>query len=191
MRARRSSWPSSGRSSSSWWRPSWCRAFAFLALMAMLLLCLPGSRAWGQSSSAPSPIGLETYLQYQADCEIVRLQLESYRTSYEQALSVKASISEELKKAQAELQSYKESSTQSYSDLSQRVETLTRRLKESDDSVNALLSSLESKAAEYQDKLRELATVAKRLERSRNGWRAAAIGAGLLAIAAGIWAVVK
>lgn len=121
----------------------------------------------------------------------MRLQLESYETVLKLALGVNESISEELRRAQAELQNYKDSSTQSYSDLLERVATLERQLSESNASVNELRSSLDSKAQEYQEKLREAGSQAKRLERSAKGWRAAAITAIAAAVGAGIWAAVK
>jgi len=118
------------------------------------------------------------------------LQLESYETVLKLALGVNESISGELRKAQLELQSYKESSTQSYSDLLERVAMLERQLSESNASVSALRSSLDSKAQEYQEKLQLASAQAKRLERSRNGWRAAAVAAIAAAVGAGIWAAV-
>jgi len=121
----------------------------------------------------------------------VRLQLESYETVLKLALGVNASISEELRRAQEELQSYKESSTQSYSDLLERVATLEQQLSESNASVSELRSRLDSKAEEYQEKLREAAAQARRLERSRNGWRAAAVAAIAAAVAAATWAAMK
>jgi len=155
------------------------------------MLFLPISPLSAQSSPLPSPIGAADYQQFRADCEIVRLQLESYETVLKLALGVNESISEELRRAREELQSYKASSTQSYSDLLERVATLERQLSESDASVNALRSSLDSKGQEYQEKLRAAEAQAKRLERQVKGWRAAAIAAIAAAVAAGIWAAVK
>jgi len=154
-------------------------------------LCLASWPLSAQSSPPPSPIGAADYATFRADCEIVRLQLESYETVLKLALGVNASISEELRRAQEELQSYKESSTQSYSDLLERVATLEQQLSESNASVSELRSRLDSKAEEYQEKLREAAAQARRLERSRNGWRAAAVAAIAAAVAAATWAAMK
>ena len=183
--------PSPGPSSSAW-RSRWrCRALAWSACVAITWLCLASFPLSAQSSPLPSRIGAADYTTFRADCETVRLQLESYETVLKLALGVNASISEELRRAQEELQSYKESSTQSYSDLLTRVATLERQLSESNASVNELQSRLDSKAQEYQEKLREASAQAKRLERSRNGWRAGAIAAIAAAVGAGIWAAMK
>ncbi len=182
--------PSPGPSSSAW-RSRWrCRAHAWFACAAIAWPCLASFPLSAQSSPLPSPIGAEDYATFRADCETVRLQLESYETVLKLALGVNESISGELRKAQLELQSYKESSTQSYSDLLERVAMLERQLSESNASVSALRSSLDSKAQEYQEKLQLASAQAKRLERSRNGWRAAAVAAIAAAVGAGIWAAV-
>ena len=191
MHGRSSRGPSPAHSSSAW-RSRWrCRAPAWCVCAATTWLCLASLPTWAQNSPPPSPIGAADYQQFRTDCEVVRLQLESYETVLKLALGVNASISEELKRAQEELQNYKASSTQSYNDLLERVTTLERQLSESNASVNELRSSLDSKRAEYQEKLRAAEQQAKRLQRSRNGWRAGAIAAIVAAVGAGIWAAVK
>lgn len=165
-------------------RPAGSWLFALLALSA--ILWLHPWPAFAQSSSAPSLLGASSFQTFLADCAIVKAQLENYRASYAQALSVNASISAELQSAKDELQSFRESSTQSYSDLSQRVEMLTQRLSESDTLVNSLLSSLESKQKEYEGKLRRAEDRAARLDRALRRWRAGALGAGAAALILGI-----
>jgi chromosome segregation ATPase len=59
------------------------------------------------------------------------------------------------------------------------------------DESKASLASADQQIAEAEDRIRLAEEKAKRLERSRNGWRAGAIAAIAAAVAAGIWAAMK
>ncbi len=182
MRAGFSSWP-------SWRSPRGPRAAGCSSLglpLAIVTLFLLTSPLSAQSSTPISPLGPGDYQTFRADLATVNAQLESYESSYRQALDVNASISAELKQARAELQTYRDSSTQSYSDLLERVTTLELRLSDSDALVSELLSSLESKRVEYQAKLKEAEEEAAALERSRNLWRGGAIVGWIVAVILGL-----
>ncbi len=187
MRAGCSSWP-------SWRSPRGPRVAGFSSLgllLAIAILFLLISPLSAQSSPPISPLGPSDYQSFRADWATVSAQLENYESSYRQALNVNASISAELKQARAELQTYRDSSTQSYLDLLQRVTTLELQLSDSDALVSELRSSLESKRAEYQAKLQEAQEAAAGLERSRSLWRGGAIAGWIVAIILGLLAAFR
>lgn len=165
------------------WLALWCAlALAIFSSPAIAQDSAESSPTSAPSSQQISPLGAADYQTFKTDLAIVKAQLEAYGTALQQASAVNASISGELKQAQAELQTYKDSSTQSSADLLQRVQTLMQQLSDSDALVSALQSSLASKAEEYNQKLAQAQTRAAALE-AQNGWLKAGAVVALVELA--------
>jgi uncharacterized protein YhaN len=157
--------------------------------LAFLLFAMPAS---AQSENSDSPKSIEESL----------IDSLSASAMLRQALSEQRASRQDLETAYAALKLRLSSSS---ANMQQMIDELQRQLLDSTQQSADLLSEIdrlialliasraesEALSTAFDDYRAEMRLQVGGLERQVKGWRAGAIVAGLVAIAAGIWAVVK
>ena len=175
----------------SWRSPSGRAAFWFILSLVLLLLLLPPSRATGQAitgTSSPAAPSLESLLPTLDKAIDSSMSTDARLTYFEEALkqertqrqSDNADRQKEISNWQgiSETLSAQVTTQQSYlSDFDSRLGTFSGSEQERHDAAVKALDNIEADA--------------KALERSRDLWRIAGIGGGVVAVVAIIVAVAK
>jgi len=192
MRGRSSHGRSRAPSSSAWRSRSPSRARAWLACAAIAWLCLPTSSLSAQTSTAPdspSPITSAETAKQRLDLKLLIDQRNYWKDRSERFEQAVTQLSEKLASTERLLMDSPDPRT-----LLEEILSLRQQLRDamaSLDESKASLASADQQVAEAADRIRLAEEKARRLQRSRNGWRAAAVAAIAAAVAAGIWAAVK
>jgi len=187
--------PSPARSCSAW-RSRWrCRPRAWLACAVIAViawLCLPTSSLSAQTSTAPdspSPITSAETAKQRLDLSLLIEQRNYWKDRSERFERAVTQLSEKLASTEQLLKDSPDPRA-----LLEEILSLRQQLRDamaSLDESRASLASADQQVAEAEERIRLAEQKAKRLERSRNGWRAGAIAAIAAAVAAGIWAAMK
>ncbi len=184
--------PSPARSCSAW-RSRWrCRARAWCVFAAIAWLCLPTSSLSAQTSTAPEnplPITSAETAKQRLDLKLLIDQRNYWKDRSERFEQAVTQLSEKLASTERLLMDSPDPRA-----LLEEILSLRQQLRDamaSLDESKASLASADQQIAEAEDRIRLAEEKAKRLERSRNGWRAGAIAAIAAAVAAGIWAAMK
>ena len=193
-------WGKSSRTASRRWRARLSRfssrGLSFIVLLSVL--CLPTLPVYGQSSPPTPPLGSQDYAQFQTDSAILKARWTASQEALTAALQQKQIIENNLADATqryddllASVTAHSGDSTTYLQQLLTEIKTLRGQLKESQTSVDVLRGNLESAQKEYEARLKTAQDRAQALERE-NGWlKVGLVAAGVVTVAAGIYAIVK
>lgn len=166
---------------------SWGLAF-FIASLVVLWLLLGTQIAHGQTENTSEPPNLTSSLDIAERMLIMLAQRLAERQHQISDLQINLRIADEKLTALAESS---ESLRSALEESLASLENSQTALRETSTSLDALSMRYDALEASWQEYRKEMQSQVNDLQRERNLWKWAAIGAGVLAVVAGVIAVVR